>query len=81
MPRKKELSFEDALDKLEAIVKQMENGDSSLKELMDNYTEGMKLGEACLKELSKAEAAMDLVVHQVDDKGKIAESKLVIEGE
>ena len=80
MPRKKELSFEDALDKLEAIVKQMENGDSSLKELMDNYTEGMKLGEACFKELSKAEAAMDLVVH-VDDKGKIAESKLVIEGE
>ncbi len=80
MPRKKELSFEESLDKLEAIVKQMESGDSSLKELMDNYTEGMKLGEACLKELSKAEAAMDLVVH-VDDKGKIAESKLVIEGE
>jgi exodeoxyribonuclease VII small subunit len=80
MPRKKELSFEESLDKLEAIVKQMENGDSSLKELMDNYTEGMKLGEVCLKELSKAEAAMDLVV-QVDDKGKIAESKLVIEGE
>jgi exodeoxyribonuclease VII small subunit len=80
MPRKKELSFEESLDKLESIVKQMENGDSSLKELMDNYTEGMKLGEACLKELSKAEAAMDLVVH-VDDKGKIAESKLTIEGE
>jgi len=36
MPRKKELSFEESLDKLEAIVKQMENGDSSLKELMDN---------------------------------------------
>ena len=80
MPRKKELSFEDALDKLESIVKQMESGDSSLKELMDNYNEGMKLGEACLKELSKAEVAMDLVVH-MDDEGKIAESKLVIEGE
>ncbi|MBO6204396.1 MAG: exodeoxyribonuclease VII small subunit [Selenomonas sp.] len=80
MPRKKELSFEESLDKLEGIVKQMESGDSSLKELMENYTEGMKLGEACLKELSKAEAAMDLVVN-VDRTGKITESKLTIEGE
>ena len=80
MPRKKELSFEESLDKLEGIVKQMESGDSSLKELMENYTKGMKLGEACLKELAKAEAAMDLMV-QVDEKGKIAESKLTIEGE
>ena len=80
MPRKKELSFEESLEKLEGIVKQMESGDSSLKELMENYTEGMKLGEACLKELSKAEAAMDLVVN-VDRTGKITESKLTIEGE
>ena len=80
MPRKKELSFEESLDKLEGIVKHMESGDSSLKELMENYTEGMKLGEACLKELSKAEAAMDLVVN-VDRTGKITESKLTIEGE
>ena len=80
MPRKKELSFEESLDKLEGIVKQMESGDSSLKELMENYTEGMKMGEACLKELSKAEAAMDLVVN-VDRTGKITESKLTIEGE
>ena len=80
MPRKKELSFEESLDKLEGIVKQMESGDSSLKELMENYTEGMKLGEACLKELSKAEAAMDLVVN-IDRTGKITESKLTIEGE
>ena len=79
MPRKKELSFEESLTKLEAIVKQMESGDSSLKDLMDNYTEGMKLGEACLKELAKAEAAMDVVVNT--DNGKITERELTIEGE
>ena len=79
MPRKKELSFEEALTKLEAIVKEMESGDSSLKDLMDNYTEGMKLGEACLKELAKAEAAMDVVVNT--DNGKIVERELTIEGE
>ena len=79
MPRKKELSFEESLAKLEGIVKQLESGDSSLKELMDNYTEGMKLGEACLKELAKAEAAMDVVVSA--EQGKITENKLTIEGE
>ena len=79
MPRKKELSFEESLTKLEAIVKEMESGDSSLKDLMDNYTEGMKLGEACLKELAKAEAAMDVVVNT--NNGKIVERELTIEGE
>ena len=79
MPRKKELSFEESLTKLEAIVKEMESGDSSLKDLMDNYTEGMKLGEACLKELAKAEAAMDVVVNT--DNGKIVERELTREGE
>ena len=79
MPRMKELSFEESLTKLEAIVKEMESGDSSLKDLMDNYTEGMKLGEACLKELAKAEAAMDVVVNT--DNGKIVERELTIEGE
>jgi len=79
MPRKKELSFEESLVKLESIVKEMESGDSSLKELMDNYTEGMKLGQACLDELAKAEAAMDVVVNHHND--KIEEAKLTIEGE
>ncbi|MCR5757720.1 MAG: exodeoxyribonuclease VII small subunit [Selenomonas sp.] len=79
MPRKKELSFEESLAKLEDIVKQMESGDSSLKDLMDNYTEGMKLGQSCLKELAKAEAAMDVVVER--DQGKIVEHELRIEGE
>lgn len=79
MPRKKELSFEESLTKLEAIVKEMESGDSSLKDLMDNYTEGVKLGEVCLKELAKAEAAMDVVVNT--DNGKIVERELTIEGE
>lgn len=79
MPRKKELSFEESLAKLEGIVKQLESGDSSLKDLMDNYTEGMKLGQACLEELAKAEAAMDVVVSV--EQGKITENKLTIEGE
>ncbi len=79
MPRKKELSFEEALDKLETIVKTMENGDSSLKELMENYTEGMKLGQACLQELAKAEAALDITVKE--ENGTVTETALDIKGE
>ena len=79
MPRKKELSFEESLEKLETIVKTMESGDSSLKELMENYTEGIKLGETCLKELAKAEAALDKVV-SVED-GTVTETTLDIKGE
>ncbi|MBQ1460575.1 MAG: exodeoxyribonuclease VII small subunit [Selenomonas sp.] len=79
MPRKKELSFEESLEKLETIVKTMESGDSSLKELMENYTEGIKLGETCLKELAKAEAALDTVV-SVED-GRVTETPLDIKGE
>ena len=79
MPKKKELSFEESLEKLETIVKTMESGDSSLKELMENYTEGIKLGETCLKELAKAEAALDTVV-SVED-GTVTETPLDIKGE
>ncbi|MBP3780828.1 MAG: exodeoxyribonuclease VII small subunit [Selenomonas sp.] len=79
MPRKKEMSFEESLEKLETIVKDMENGDSSLKELMENYTEGIKLGEACLKELAKAEAALDIAVSE--ENGTVTETALDIKGE
>ncbi len=73
------MSFEESLEKLETIVKDMENGDSSLKELMENYTEGIKLGEACLKELAKAEAALDIAVSE--ENGTVTETALDIKGE
>ena len=40
MPRKKELSFEEALGRLNEIVDQMEQGDLPLKDLIANYSEG-----------------------------------------
>ena len=73
------MSFEESLEKLETIVKDMENGDSSLKKLMENYTEGIKLGEACLKELAKAEAALDIAVSE--ENGTVTETALDIKGE
>jgi exodeoxyribonuclease VII small subunit len=79
MPRKKELSFEESLEKLEQIVSAMESGDSSLQDLMANYAEGVQLGSNCLKVLEQAEKTMDVMVQ--DNAGKVKESELQIEGE
>ena len=78
MPRKKELSFEESLARLESIVAQMEKGDTELQELMANYSEGIQLSKNCLMSLERAEKAMDLMVQEKD--GQIIQSELTIEG-
>lgn len=78
MPRKKEISFEDALSRLEDIVATMESNDCSLDELMKNYTEGIKLGNYCEKMLAAAEENMDLVLAKQGK--KIVTKKLTVEG-
>ena len=77
MPRKKELSFEEALGRLNEIVDQMEQGDLPLKDLIANYSEGMKLAGTCSQALSRAEQAMDLLVQEKD--GEAVTQKLIIE--
>lgn len=79
MPRKKEISFEEALQRLEEIVEKMENGDASLQELMANYSEGVELSQNCIKALERAEKTMDLLIK--DPAGDVETSKLTIEGE
>lgn len=82
MPRKKQLTFEESLARLEDIVKSLEKGDSSLDELMQNYQEGVKLGQSCLQELRQAEKTMDLTIKSVkDENGAVVTEPLVIEGE
>ena len=80
MPRKKELSFEESLEKLEAIVKEMEGGDLTLKDLMSHYSEGVGLAKNCMGALGRAEQTMDLLVKENEATGKVEESKLDIEG-
>ena len=80
MPRKKELSFEESLEKLEAIVKEMEGGDLTLKDLMSHYSEGVGLAKNCMGALERAEQTLDLLVKENEATGKVEESKLDIEG-
>lgn len=50
-----DLSFGDALQKLQAVVEEMEGDDLPLEALLTRYEEGMKLARVCEAKLSRAE--------------------------
>ncbi len=51
----KKLTFEQAMGRLEEIVKELEAGDGSLDEAMKLFEEGSKLADRCSSMLDKAE--------------------------
>jgi len=55
MAAKKELTFEQALKRLEEIAQSLESGEASLEESLEMYEEGMKLIEFCHRKLGEAE--------------------------
>ncbi len=56
-----EPSFEAAMDRLEAIVDQMESGKMVLEELIVRYEEGMKLVKNCQERLASAEQRIEII--------------------
>jgi exodeoxyribonuclease VII small subunit len=59
MPKEK---FEDALNKLEKIVSQMERGDISLEESLKLFEEGIRLSRICNEKLEEAEKRVDILL-------------------
>jgi exodeoxyribonuclease VII small subunit len=53
--KKKEFTFEEALEKLEGLVKAMEDGDLPLDELVTRFEEGNKLIKLCQQRLQSFE--------------------------
>ncbi|MBE6099525.1 MAG: exodeoxyribonuclease VII small subunit [Anaerovibrio sp.] len=78
MARKKEPSFEENLANLEKIVDKLESGQSSLKEIMEEYTLGMELSKKCLDELKTAEDQMDVILRE--NNGDVLTEPLDLEG-
>ena len=72
----KEASFEESLAELEAIVEQMESGEPSLADLMENYSRGIRLSQKCMKSLERAEKAMDLLVKEKTGETEALELKI-----
>ena len=66
-PKSKELRFEEAFRKLEAIVEKLETGESTLDESMKAFEEGMKLAKTCLKKLNEAESRLKQLVKGDDN--------------
>ena len=55
MPAKKQLSFEEAMTRLETIVSQLEKGDLPLEEALTLFEEGAGLMKGCSQALDQAE--------------------------
>lgn len=74
-----EEKFEQAIQRLEEIVKHLEGGELSLGDSLKMFEEGMKLAKFCTKELESAEKKVSLLVQESD--GGIKEAPFGISGE
>jgi exodeoxyribonuclease VII small subunit len=57
-------SFEEQLTALETVVERLERGELSLDESVQLFEEGVKLSNACKKELEAAEGKIQMLVEQ-----------------
>lgn len=56
--QKQELTFEEAMTKLEQIVEKLEEGDVPLEKAIAYYEEGMKLSKFCSDKLTDVQKQM-----------------------
>ncbi len=63
----KEVSFEEALERLEEIVERLEDEALSLEETMALYQQGVKYASVCNKLLDEAERKIELLTE--DEEG------------
>lgn len=63
------MDFEKKLNRLEDIVAKMESNEQSLEDSIKLFEEGIKLSQACHKELEDAEQKVQVLL-SIDDKGQ-----------
>jgi exodeoxyribonuclease VII small subunit len=56
-----QLSFEQALSALEALVEKMESGDLSLEESLQSFERGVQLTRSCQQALRAAEQKVEIL--------------------
>ena len=56
-----EANFEQAMQRLEEIVEEMESGELPLEDLIVRYEEGMKLVKVCQERLASAEQRIEII--------------------
>jgi exodeoxyribonuclease VII small subunit len=62
MEKKRRKTFEDALNQLESIVSQLEDGDLPLEESLRLFEEGIKLSRFCGQKLNEAQKRVEVLL-------------------
>jgi exodeoxyribonuclease VII small subunit len=60
--------FEKNLERLDAIVRQLDDADLPLEKALQIYEEGMKLSEVCQKQLQEAEGRVQVLMKRAGGK-------------
>lgn len=63
-----EMKFETAMERLEKIVEDLEEGGLPLEQSLDKFEEGIKLSRFCSKKLREAEKKIEILTKTDDDK-------------
>jgi len=58
------LTFEQAYERLDAIVRQLDEGELKLDELENQFEEGMRMAAFCSKRLEEVEQKVSLLVEK-----------------
>ena len=61
---KKEKTFEESLNELENIVKELEQGDVDLDKAISKYSEAMKLAKSCGDKLNQATESVNKILKE-----------------
>jgi exodeoxyribonuclease VII small subunit len=61
-------SFEKNLERLDSIVRQLEDAELPLEKALQLYEEGMKLSEVCHKQLEEAEGRVEILMKKAGGK-------------
>lgn len=59
--------FEDALHRLEELVRKMESDELSLEESLKAFEEGIRLSRLCAKKLDEAERRVEILLRDGED--------------
>ena len=71
-----EMNFEEAMQKLEQITKELETGELDLNASMEKFEEGMKLSKKCNEILESAEKKITILLSK---DGELKEEKFEVE--
>ena len=72
-----EQKFEDAFQKLEGIVKKLEEGNLSLEDSLKAFEEGVRLSRFCSKKLDEAEKKVEILLK--DSNGRLVSKAFSLE--